>query len=67
MTMLLGNQTLTSNSCVKANSLNIQSECTENGYSNWNGYRWYSDGVNCWCEEKENVSNPCTDDDPGEN
>jgi len=47
--------------------LNTQSEahaesgeqCADQGFRNWNGWWWYSDGIDCWCNERENVSNPC--------
>ena len=35
---------------------------------NWNGFWWNPDGADCWCNERENVTNECSseDDDPGE-
>lgn len=34
--------------------------CAEDGYKNWNSWWWHSDGVDCWCTERENVTSPCS-------
>lgn len=42
-------------------------DCTDNGYKNWDDPDSDMNGKGCWCWDRSNVSNPCDDDDTGEN
>jgi hypothetical protein len=54
--LLLGSALPGNNQCAYA----ISAGCAENGYKNWNGWYWNSDGQDCWCNERENVTNECS-------
>ena len=54
--LMFGSQITNDNACLQARTL---VECSTNGYKNWNGFWWNSDGVDCWCNETEKVKNAC--------
>jgi len=55
--LILGGQILNEHSHVHAQSTG---DCAEQGFKNWDGWFWNSSGVDCWCNERENVTTPCS-------
>lgn len=55
--LVFAGQMLTTHSHAHAQGTN---PCAEDGYKNWNGWWWNSDGVDCWCNQRENVNTPCS-------
>lgn len=63
--LIFSGQIITEHSHVHAQQ--SSDPCETQGYKNWNGWWWNSDGVDCWCNERANVTSPCSSTTPVEN
>lgn len=61
--LTIGVQSTASTTWVEAHHIPTPKPCADDGYSTWDGWFWNPDGVDCWCNDRENVVSPCSTDD----